>query len=243
MWRSCPGGELISKWGSANLFEKATGWHLRPYLHTVEDAEQWRCNNDLHHYRAPWTYSVCREPWNSLGLNCISLHLLHKCFHYARSYLTPSLAKEGEVCAVQCLMLASWSWTSSKGQISQHWTKLGTDGGQGHLWEMLKNRQDRLLAGYGLGLIQLHNEDRTFWCFHQKQHHLPEFYWVTKFSLYKSCGKFHLRQHFMLYAEPLSFTRAFAAGSDEWTLPMESIWDGGTIWRETPTKPPFSMKK
>lgn len=42
----------------------------------------------------------------------------------------------------------------------------------------------------------------------------------------KAVDKFHLHQ---LYVEPLSFTRAFAPGSDERTLPMESVWDGETI--------------
>lgn len=124
--RQCEGHVLVensfqTKWHSANLSQKAAGWHLRPHLHTLDDAERWRCNKYLHHHKAPRAYSVHRQAWNSLGLKCASLHLLHKCLHYARSHLTPSLAKEGKVWVVQHLMLVSSSWTSSKGQTSQHW--------------------------------------------------------------------------------------------------------------------------
>lgn len=47
----------------------------------------------------------------SPGLNSTSPQLLQRCFHFARTHLAPSLAKEGKVWAVQRLTLVSSSWT------------------------------------------------------------------------------------------------------------------------------------
>lgn len=111
----------------------------------------------------------------------------------------------------------------------------------GHRWwgrrEIPKNR---FLAGYGLGLIQLHNclgdEDK-----------LPEvisiicqnFIELGSAPSTKSVDKSHLHQRFRIYAEPSSFGRAL--------IQELCLWNpcgvGGTICREKPTKPPVPMEK